>query len=509
MNGVKHCTCRGLGSGLVLALIGACAPTPDVAPGTLVLAVASEPQSLDPRFGLDATSSRLADLLHAGLTRADARSRRQPDLAQSWRRIDDRTIEFTLRPDARFPDGTAVTAADVRATYDAMRDPSTGSPRAATLASVAAVEAPALDRVVIRLARPDPAFLDATGIAVVPAAAARAPGLPPGAGPYRFVEQVIGSHVTVEANPFYRDGPPAIGRITIRVVPDPIVRLLELRRGNVHFLQEALEPELLDWIARSPGMTVHRAPGSSVAYLALNLRDPRLGDRRVRRALALALDRDALVRTVLGGTARTASGLLPPEHWAYTPADIPGPDPRRARRLLDRAGLFDPDGPGPGARFRIVYKTSSQPARRRLAEAIQAQLAAVGIRLDVRMHNWGTLFADVRAGNFEMVSLAWVGITEPDHYYAAFHSTMVPPHGYNRGFFRDPVIDRLVTAARQTLDRDARLQLYARAQRRLARELPIVPLWWEDRIVVHADRLQGFEPHPSGDLRSLARARWK
>jgi peptide/nickel transport system substrate-binding protein len=107
-----------------------------------------------------------------------------------------------------------------------------------------------------------------------------------------------------------------------------------------------------------------------------------------------------------------------------------------------------------------------------------------------------------------MVAMAWVGITEPDLYYRAFHSDMTPPTGYNRGFFSDAVIDRLLTRARRTVDRDERRVLYARVQRRLAHELPVVPLWWEDRIVVHSERLEHFEPHPSGDLRGLASARW-
>src|SRR5262249_45171144 len=148
-------------------------------------------------------------------------------------------------------------------------------------------------------------------------------------------------------------------------------------------------------------LEVRTGPGTSVAYLALNLRSGPLGDRRVREAIALALDRTGLVRWVLGGGARPATGLLSPEHWAYTPLPPGRHDLRRARRLLDRAGFHDPDGPGPLPRFRLLYKTTTQTARRRLAEAMQADLARVGIALDVRTYEWGTLFADVRRGSFE------------------------------------------------------------------------------------------------------------
>jgi peptide/nickel transport system substrate-binding protein len=153
-----------------------------------------------------------------------------------------------------------------------------------------------------------------------------------------------------------------------------------------------------------------------------------------------------------------------------------------------------------------VYKTSSQVGRRRLGEAIQAALGAVGIAVDVRTAEWGTLFADVRAGRFQVCALAWVGVGDPDLYYLAFHSTMQPPEGYNRGAFASPVIDRLTARGRRTLDPELRRKIYARVQRRLAHDLPVVPLWWEDRVVVQTHRLRGFEAAPDGNLHALAGA---
>jgi len=126
---------------------------------------------------------------------------------------------------------------------------------------------------------------------------------------------------------------------------------------------------MVGWLRSVPHLVVRRTPGTSFAYLALNLRDPRLARRRVREAIALAIDRDAFIEFV-HGAARPATGLLAPGHWAYAPTRPRRHDPARARRLLDRAGLPDPDGPGPRPRFRLVYKTSNQIGRRRLAEAI-------------------------------------------------------------------------------------------------------------------------------------------
>src|SRR5437764_50612 len=164
------------------------------------------------------------------------------------------------------------------------------------------------------------------------------------------------------------------------------------------------------------------------------------------------------------GGARAAplgrTGRPPREQWACASTPQPRHDPRRARRLLDLAGYraLRPDTP----RFRLVYKTSAQPVRRRLAEAVQAELGAVGIAVDVRVYEWGTLYADVRSGNFELASLAWVGVTDPDLYYLAFHSTMMPPAGYNRGAYVSRVTDRLTKAGRQTFEPARRRAIYAR-----------------------------------------------
>src|SRR5437867_1032903 len=174
---------RALGLALTVlgGLAGGCGEAPPP-PGSLVVAFDS-----DPRFQTDANGARLADLLYAGLTRADATGRRVPDLARAWELADSRSFVFRLRPDFRFPDGRAVTAADVKATYEAVRDPALASPKRAALAGLAAVEAPDPATVVMRLHEPSPAFLDAPGLGILPAEHSRDPGvLTVVAGPFRL-----------------------------------------------------------------------------------------------------------------------------------------------------------------------------------------------------------------------------------------------------------------------------------------------------------------------------------
>ncbi len=505
-NGVKHGCGFSLLFGALLAVATACRPAP-APPGGVVVGFDGDPPTLDPRFQTDANGARLGDLIHAGLTRADAAAHRVPDLAAGWDTPDPRTIVFHLRADFHFADGTPVTADDVRATYAAVLDPALASPKRTALAMLERVDAPDALTVVMHVREPFPPLLDATGLGILPARHARdAAEVTDGAGPFRLVGPRAPDRLVLAPNPGWPRASrrPPIDPLVVRVVPDEVVRVLEAARGGVDLLEDAPPPEMVRWLATRPAVRVDRSPGTSFAYVALNLRNPRLADRRVREAIALALDRDRLVRTVLGGAARPATGLLAPEHWAYAPAPAWRHDPARARRLLDRAGVRVP---APGRpRLRLVYKTTAQSGRRRLAEAIQADLAAVGIALDLRLYEWGTLFADIRRGNFEVSSLAWVGVGDPDLYYLAFHSRMTPPAGYNRGAYASPVVDRLSVAARTTSDPDARRALYARIQRRLAHDLPVVPLWWEDRVVIASRRLAGFVSTPSGDLRGLADA---
>ena len=133
-------------------------------------------------------------------------------------------------------------------------------------------------------------------------------------------------------------------------------------------------------------------------------------------------------------------------------------------------------------------------------------MADIGIELEIRSYEWGTFFADIRSGNFQLYSLAWVGIADPDIYRIVFHSRMTPPNGNNRGRFRDAQLDRLTERARR-LAQPARIPVYHRVQRRVARRLPYVSLWWPRQVVVSDTRLQHFTMEPSGDLFSLATAR--
>ena len=464
---------------------------------------------LDPRFATDATASQIGDLLFDGLTRTDDQSRRVPQLAVSWETPDDHTYVFHLQPGRRFADGQPLTAADVKATYDSLLDPHTQSAKRQALGPLDGVDA--LDSLTVRfrLHEPFAPFLEAAGLGILPArevaaSPTRPLARPTGSGPFRLLEFVPDERLVLVRNSSYLFGSSKLPGIVFRVVPDAVTRLLELARGSLDLVQNAIDPDSLRWLRRQPNITVLTRPGTTVQYLGLNLRDPRLADGRVRNAIALAIDRNAIVDTILNGLATPATGLLSPTHWAYNP-DVPiyAYNPKLARELLDEAGYRMPQADRRAPRFRVSYKTTVSDLRRRIGEVLQEQLAEVGIGLDVQTYEWATFYDDIKRGNFQLYSLAWVGIEDPDIYFLTCHSSQLPPLGSNRGAFHEDTIDLLTTEARRTSAPEERRRLYAEVQRRVAQLLPVIPLWWTTNVAAVNRRVKGFEVLPNASYASL------
>ncbi len=492
-----------------------CRTGPPPETGLVRVALEAAPERIDPRYSMDAHSSRVGGLVFASLTRRGADGHHLPYLARAWQRDGKRRWVFELRRDFLFHDGNPVTAADVVATYGHVLDRGSASPKRAVLAAVTSVVSPEAGRVVFELSRPDAAFMEVTGLGILPAALASGPPLPAedliGSGPYRIARVRHASSIRLEAFAAFADGAPKLDTIEFKIVPDEIMRALELTHGSVHLVQNAIDPDTVEWMhGSSDGLAIARGPSNSFQYLGMNLTHPVLGQVLVRRAIAHAIDREAIVRHLLKDQARVATGLLPPHHWAHT-GEVRRYQysPGRARRLLDRAGLVDPDGDGPEPRIRLSYKTTTQDLRRRIAEVIRTQLAAVGIELEVLSYEWGTFYGDVKRGNFHLYSLAWVGIADPDLYRLVFHSEMAPPAGHNRNRYVDPELDVLLERGARVAPATRRRAVYTRVQRRTARTLPYIPLWWPDNVIVVSKRLEGFEPHPSGELAGLVKAKMR
>jgi peptide/nickel transport system substrate-binding protein len=489
----RFSTWLALGAALYfLATLGGCAK---VDTQVLRFGLASAPVTLDPRFATDATSDRINRLLYSRLVDFDTRFRPVPSMA-TWSRVSPLLYRFHLRATQRdLPDGGRLSAHDVRATYEFILDPANASPHRGSLSAIVSMEVIDEDTIDFHLSAADPLFPGRLVVGILPEALIRRQHpfnrQPVGSGPFEFVQW------------------PEEGRLQIRRrsdgqvveflrVPNPTVRVLKLVRGEIDMLQGELPFELVSWLSQRDDTVIEKGRGTTFAYLGFNMEDPVVSERTVRRAIAHALDRDAIIAHVFGHAARPASALLPPDHWAGD-SDLPllGYAPEKSRRLLEAAGLVGKRAP------RIVYKTSSDPFRIRLATIIQSQLSRVGIHVDLQTYDWGTFYGDIKAGRFQMHSLAWVGVKMPDIFRYVFHSESIPPQGANRGRFASAVADRLIEQAEMQDDLSAQAVRFRELQRYLLTELPYVPLWYEDNVFVARVGIAGFHVAADGNYDGL------
>lgn len=493
---------------LLLAAVlatSACGGAPPSPQSVITLAVPNSPNNLDPRIGTDDVSQKVQLLVFDYLLALDDQLRVVPGLAIDWEMPDDRTYVVHLRKGILFHDGRELDADDVVYTFGSFLDPNFMSPRRGAYRTLQSVTA--LDRYTVefKLREPFGSFPINLVMPVVPAGAGAAlRDRPVGTGPYRFLSHTPDDRIVLEAFPQHFRGAPRNNGVVIRIVPDDIMRGLELQKGTVDLVVNDLAPDIVHQLAEEGRLQVTRSAGTDYAYLGFNLRDPVLRDVRVRHAIGFAIDRQAIVDHLRRGLATPAVGILPPVSWAFE-SDVFtfSFDPRRSQRLLDEAGYPDPDGAGPLQRFRLSLKVSTTEFNRLQSAVIQQDLKRVGIEVDVRSYEFATLYADVLRGNFQMFTLQWVGVSDPDMLRRVFHSRQMPPSGFNRGYFSDPEVDRLIDAATVSTDDQERRRVYGQVQRIVAQAAPYISLWYKTNVAVSQPALQGIRLVPGADFTFL------
>jgi peptide/nickel transport system substrate-binding protein len=551
---------------LLTALMAGCRQRVERKAGEVVFLIESNPANLDPRYAVDGQSQRITALLFSGLVKRDDEMNVHGDLAETWETPDALTYVFHLRKGLKFHDGREVTSNDVKATIEFMMNAANRSPKRGAFRMIGSIEAPDAYTVIFHLKEPAASFLwnlERSAVGIAPAdAGSDFARHPIGSGPFRFVSQTQDDAVVLERAsselkgesskfhaedsgdapqraprgegkegergdaedaettrrrgdpPFARDAkgrPPGamhrpstsrVERVTFRIVPDAIVRALELRKGSADVEMSSLSPDMIPVLARQTALEVSERPGTNFAYLGMNMEDAILKHRAVRQALAYATDRETLIKYLLRDEAKLASGLLPPNHWAYEP-DVQkyGYDPEKAEKLLDAAGFPQKSD---GVRFQVTLKVSTEEQARTLGAALQEQWKEIGVKLEVHPEEIATLFSDLGKGQFQISYLRWVGANnDPDVFELVFNSKRIPPDGPNRGRYRNARVDALTDGIRTEMNREKRKELCSEVQKIVAEDLPYIPLWYTDVVSVHTKRLGEIGLTPTGDYEFL------
>ncbi|HEY3279636.1 MAG TPA: ABC transporter substrate-binding protein [Gemmatimonadales bacterium] len=449
-----------------------------------------DPRSLDPALSTDVPTGEMVTLMFDGLTRFDPDGRLLAGIADRWTAEQGgRRYVFHLRPGVKFHDGRPLAAGDVQRSLLRVLDPKTRGGRVWPLLPIAGAEEYAGGRatgvpgievmgdtaVAFTLTAPlavFPKFLAMPVASVVPAPVAVDFGQHPvGTGAWRFLTWHHDDYLLFAKNPDYWGGPPVAESLTVRIVPEPLTRAAEFLAGRLSVVEipfgetEKWQREHPDWLQRKPALRV--------VYLALNNRRGPLRDVRVRRAINHAVNVPELLRTVWNGRGILARGAIPPSlgggdttrtRYAY--------DTAAARQLLRQAGY--PDG------FPIqLWRSGSNVELGRVAQAVQAQLAGVGIRVEVVSRDASSMREAARKGDTDMALLDWwADYPDGDNFlYPLFSSASFGPGG-NVSFYSDPVTDSLIGTARRTIEDVAREALYRRIDARVYDAAPWLYLWF-------------------------------
>lgn len=524
---------RGGGAVLAALIVSACVGDPDPPivfdpsvpieqryGGTVVLAGTTDIPTFNPAATTDEFSAAIQrDLVLMTLLRADPDLEPQPYLAESWEINEDSTrVEFRLRHDVVWQDGRPTTAWDVEFTFAALKDPETAFPNAEAFSGWEGPEV--IDSYTIRFAvRPHAGLLSGwTRLPILPRhllsdtpaseLAAHEFGTEPvGNGPFRFGSSRAGDTWIFEVNP---DFPAGLGgrafldRIVYRAIPEPATQLAELRSGGVHGVRLA-SPAQLRQARQDPALLALDYPSRSYGFIAWNGKHPLFQDAAIRRALTMAIDRQALVDAVREGLGEVANGPIGPWHPSYDSERPPLPfSPDSAAAIFESAGWRDSDGDGirdrDGTGFSFELLTNERDTYRQIAEIVQAQLRAVGLEVTLKTMETSA-FVDVILSperRFDAFVLEW----EPDFviddrqlFACSAVGEMFQFSSYcNRAL--EPTLDS-IPLARSRDDSERWLRAYARV---IQEDQPFSFLYFSRDAAIYRRELQGVAPDIRGDL---------
>lgn len=505
---------RGVVPLLVAATLGAVTPAAaQTPPNVLVVGQIAEPQSLDPQHVSAVNDFRILMNVYDGLVRyKDGTLEVEPALATDWT-ISEDGLEYTfnLREGVTFHDGSPLNAEAVKFSFERMINEDhpyhTGTfPLSFYFSAVASVEAVDDSTVRFTLNEPFAPFLSnlayPAGL-IVSKAAVEQHGEdfdrnPSGTGAFKFAEWQSNTRVVIERNPDYWDGPAPLEAVVYRPITDANTRVAAMLAGEIDVMVE-VPPDNVATFEQSADYELYESAGPHLWFLILNAKEGPFQHQAARQAVNYAVDKQSLVENVLQGTATVAAGPTPPAfNWAYNEELDPYPyDPDKARELLSEAGVEE----GTDVTFYVTQGGSGMLDPVSMGTAIQADLEAVGLDVEIETYEWNTFLGLVNPGlegKADMAEMAWMTNSPDTLPFLALRTEAWPEQGgFNSGYYSNPEVDELLQKARTSTDQAERAALYKQMQEIVYEDAPwlFVANWKQNAVT--AANVENFSLQPS------------
>lgn len=463
--------------------------------GTLVAAIAGEPDQLDPHNTSAYFSFQVLENVFDTLVEPDANLEMQPALAESWEVSEDQlTWTFDLREGVTFHDGSEFTAEDVVYSYNRIIDNELGN--AYRFGAVESIEAPDESTVVINVASPSPNLLSSIGgfkgMAIVSEENVESGEIqnnPIGTGPFSLESYASGDSIMLKSNPDYWGGAPEIGGITFRFISEGTTALAGLTSGDVDWT-DSIPPQQVASLEADEQVEVGKVPSSDYWYIAMNQDHEPFGDVRVRQAVAYALDREAITQAATFGNATVNQLAIPEQSVWYTEYSKYSQDLDQARALLEEAGVED--------LTMSMMVTTQYPQTVTAAQVIASQLAEIGITLEIRTLDFATWLDEQAQGNFDSLMLGWLGNIDPDDFYYNQHHS---EGSSNAQGYSNPEVDALLEAGRTETDTEERQAIYDEAAAMIADDASYIYLYNPDVVQAWNPDVEGYEARSDRAIR--------
>jgi len=464
---------------------------------TIIIAIDSEPQRINPLFLTDLNSHMISNLIFKGLVRIDSSGKPEPELARSWEiRGNGKEIIFHLKENIYWHDGSKFTAQDVVFTHELLNSEKIPSPRKGILGPIKEIKILSPHTLLIKYTEPYGSAIESWTIGILPKHIGEKviePSFdrnPIGTGAWRLTKWQKGEFIILDAFDKFYNGMPRIKRIVLRFISDPTTKYLETKSGKVDVAELPIYSDHKELEKR---FNKYKVSSFRYVCLGLNLSITPFQDERVRKAIAYSIDKEALIRAVLNGEGSISLGPYPKGVWYYDSDIKPYPyNPQTGKEILKNLGINN---------LKLnIYINSENKEIHKTAQFIQQNLKDIGVIVEIRLFDWQTLrHRIIEEKNFDAVILSRAYLWDPD-IYDLWHASKAVKGGWNLFSFKDREVDKLLEQGRRTVDFQKRTEIYRKVNRLLYEKQACIFLY-ETPLIFYADKkIKGIKPEPQGML---------